>query len=165
MGRPILSNIPYNLDEVALASLVPNLKNPNQDALLTSQTLHKGVDFSIRNATNFHGNLASTDAKWLGLHLSRLILLLGQHAPDDSFHLGASEGRVYELKQPKARFRNLCGDLESRVRKWMQESIEDNQDSYLIFGSIPSWMVIKQSEKCSPEETFDIRINDLAEWL
>ena len=101
MGRPILSNIPYDLDEIALASLVSNLENPNQDALLTSQTLDEGVDFSIWNATNFHGNLALTDAKWLGLHLSRLISLLGQYSRDDSFYLGASEGRVYELKQPR----------------------------------------------------------------
>ena len=52
----------------------------------------------------------------------------------------------------------------------MQESIEDNQDSYLIFGlhtfldgKASKTLVIQQSEKCSPEETFDIRINDLAE--
>lgn len=130
-SRLILSNVPYTLEDVQLASLVPDILNPHQDAL-HPQALVAGSDFSWRNQQDVHVWLANTQESLLASHLTRLISLSYSRDVKKSLRLSSCEGRIYELKQPKSLFRRFCS--QDNVKTWLQEGVEGGADSYFITG-------------------------------
>lgn len=130
-SRLIMSNVPYTLQDIQLASLVPNILNPHQDAL-HPPALVAGSDFSWRNQQDVHIWLANTEESLLATQLTRLISLSYSQGMNKTLRLSSCEGRIYELKQPKSLFRRLCS--QDNVKTWLQDGIEDGADSYFIIG-------------------------------
>jgi hypothetical protein len=127
----ILTNVPFLLEDVQLASLVPDIRNPHQDALSALEVI-KGVDFSVRDQRNLKVLLNSAESSFFRTHLTKLASLYHKGSENGRLELSTTEGRVYELKQPKSLFKKLCS--MQTVRTWLQEGIEDGQETYFIVG-------------------------------
>lgn len=129
--KPVFTTIPYTLDDVQLASLVPNIRNPNQDAL-SLRSLVTGADVSVRVQKNFQARLKNGTNSMFRARLSRLLSLLHDKEDVSATQISALEGRMYELKQPKALFKEIC--TRKQVQEWLQEGLEDGQDTYFVVG-------------------------------
>jgi hypothetical protein len=125
----IFSPAPFSLSDVPIASLVSDLRYPNQDAL-SVLTPEEPNDLSVRPQKDFKTLLESDATFSFHAHVTRLLRLSRGKSSRGTLDLSAKEGKIYELKSPKAIFRKLCGD--PKVRTWLQEGIEDKQDTYFV---------------------------------
>jgi hypothetical protein len=125
----IFSPIPFSLSDVPIDSLVSDLRYPNQHAL-SVLTPEEPNDLSVRPQKDFKDLLESDTKFSFHAHVTRLLQLSRGKSSCGTLDLSAKEGKIYELKSLKAIFRKLCGDR--KVRTWLQEGIEDKQDTYFV---------------------------------
>ena len=128
----VLTNIPYTIDDIKLASLVPSIENPHQDALAAPRRLREGEDFGCRSQQDFKLLLNFNEKFFHRFQMTRLSSFFGGRRHDDNVQLWCREGRVYELKQPKDLFVELC--KYDAVRKWLLQTIDGGDDVYFVVG-------------------------------
>ncbi|GFF40866.1 hypothetical protein IFM51744_08936 [Aspergillus udagawae] len=130
-SRLVLNDHFFSPEDIQLASLIPNIKDPELDALETPTPLMP-TDYTVRVVRDYSSFLRCHSNARVQVFLSRIAQLsIGRKAPSD-FFLSARFGRVYTLRKPKALFNTLC--KEQKVREWLQEQIEDGSDVYLVIG-------------------------------
>src|SRR6266536_4224665 len=127
----ILTDVPFTLEDVRLGSLIPNIRNPHQDALAPTTAI-EGKDYTVRTQKNFKTLLSSEHELSFSAYFTKLLSV--DHASTSKAHLELSskEGIIYEMNQPKKWFRELCKLKE--VQDWLQEGIDDGQDTFMIIG-------------------------------
>jgi hypothetical protein len=126
----ILTNVPLNFDDVKLGSLVPNPKYPHQDACVGKAVTP--VDYSARKRKTVSTRLDSTHDRTLSGYVTTLFSTCHSASGESHFELSAPEGIVYELRNPKTWFRELCTLPD--VRTWLEATIDEGEDTYLVIG-------------------------------
>lgn len=127
-----LTSLPYNLDDISLGSLIPDVRQPHQDALCIKELSPGPLGVSIRVEHNIQCDLQMSDSSWFEAQLSRLINLSRERSQDDAVTISALNGRIFELRNPKALFSKLCERQD--VKEWFQEGIEAGEGSYMVVG-------------------------------
>jgi len=134
--RPIylLTNVPYNLEDIPLGGLLSDLRYPNQDVLNIANVGGAGApaDVAVRTESNIQHGLQTSERSWFDAQISRLIATSYQRSSNDDVRISSHDGRIYELKQPKALFKRLCQNSE--VKEWLQDDIKNRSKSYMIVG-------------------------------
>lgn len=128
----ILSDIPYNLSDIPLGSLVPRKSQPNQDAYIPLQDLKRPNDFNWRNHENFalaidERRQDDWNAWFTQFFNTRLVLAAEAHE-----RLWAKEGRIYELRQPLGLFNSICD--EQSARQWLEQRYYSGESVYMVVG-------------------------------
>ncbi|KAH6983624.1 hypothetical protein BKA56DRAFT_482926 [Ilyonectria sp. MPI-CAGE-AT-0026] len=127
----ILTSTPPSIDEVRLGSLVPDIRNPEQDALTPVQ-VEEFKDFQTKVDKNFAGHISAGSDSFLCATLSRLFsVALGANS-NESFKVSAQEARMYTLSQPRTLFRRICES--PKAKEWLEEGYLDKQDTFLVVG-------------------------------
>jgi hypothetical protein len=127
----ILTNLALSLGTVTLGSLVPNIHLPHKDAFFVDNLVQTG-DLQIHQQKAFKGLMNSSQSSSLQARISKLFSASAHSASPTSNELATREGRIYELKNPKAKFKQLC-TLQS-ARDWIEDGIRENEKSYFIIG-------------------------------
>jgi hypothetical protein len=127
----VFNSLGLSRNAVQLASLVPNFRYPQQDAL-TAITVMEDTDFHVHSQQNFTGLLQTSKGSLFRTNLTRLISASYDATEHSSILLSAYEGKVYELKSPTSLFEQLCTLPE--VRKWLQNRFRRNRKCYFIVG-------------------------------
>ncbi|KAE8451674.1 hypothetical protein EG329_003131 [Mollisiaceae sp. DMI_Dod_QoI] len=123
---PLRSSIP-------LGSLVPNIRQPSQDALTGPLPMKEGLDFLVHEQNSLGRLLHDAKDSSFKLRLTRLLSASHSNADITSSWLAACKARLYQLTQPKDLFRRLTA-LEP-VREWLQTEIEDGTTAfYFVTG-------------------------------
>ncbi|QKX59522.1 uncharacterized protein TRUGW13939_06656 [Talaromyces rugulosus] len=124
----------YERDEIQLASLVPNIKYPNQDALVaTSVKREEDVSICVDQALNEYFPVKPTPTDTSIVHLLSRVFALPDSQPAAShWRVQATESRTYMLRQPRTIFKQICA--HSDVREWLEESFMESQPAYFIVG-------------------------------
>lgn len=132
MGSHIIFvTAPFEITDIPLGTLVPDIRYPNQDTL----SIHKALPaekFSKRPQKNLKGDLDSEHQKSLKAQLTKLLTLSAAKRNSENLRLQAEKGWIYELRQPKELFHELCATEELKV--WLREGLEAQQESYFVVG-------------------------------
>lgn len=127
----ILGHAFFSQEDVQLASLIPNIKDIELDALETVLPLESS-DYTVRKVED---NLAilrgQTDDK-VQAFLTHLIKWTSHRSSRAGLNLAAQAGRIYTLRKPTEWFQRLCEN--DQVRKWLQEQIEDGCKVHFVVG-------------------------------
>lgn len=131
--QTILGHSFFSPKDVHLASLVPNIKDIDLDALESVIPL-QDADFTIKEIDDFTSVFGSQIDNNFQALLSRIVSWTIKRTDEAKVTLTARKGRVYTLRKPSSWFRSLCE--EPQVRTWLQEQIEDgNHDGvYFVVG-------------------------------
>ena len=130
-GGLIFTKVPYNLTDIPLASLVPNIKAPHQDALRGKMAIKKS-DYSKRRQDGIRGFLDSCQSSLIKAQLTRLMQVVFGKGSSDELFVQANVGFVYELHDPKIVFGKLCQDID--VQEWLTDGYASSGQSYLVTG-------------------------------
>jgi hypothetical protein len=129
----ILTNRLYSKDDISLASLIPDRRYANQDALI-GIAVKEGLDFSVsvdKGFSEFVRMQANTDSIFRKT-ISRLFLTPSAKVVGSDMQVLAEESRVYMLRQPKAVFQQLCS--HETVKQWLQEYYSNNGYVHFVVG-------------------------------
>jgi hypothetical protein len=127
----LFCSVPYNLSDLSLGSFIADPRYPTQDALSVI-TAKIDVDYLVRAQQDFDGLLDSISTSSFRAQITRLLNLSRSKTTTSSLHLKAKAGSLYELKSPKTFFKLACA--EAKARKWLQEGLEQAEDSYFVVG-------------------------------
>jgi hypothetical protein len=130
-SRFVLNDQFFSPEDIQLASLIPNIRDPELDAL-ESPTPLTPKDYTIRVVRDYSTFLQRHTDTRVQLFLSRIAQLFVGRSRRSDIGLSARLGRIYTLRKPGAMFDMLCKDTD--VREWLQERIEDRSDVYLVIG-------------------------------
>jgi len=130
-SHTIFTTAPFHLNDVPLGSLIPDIRYPNQDALIMNRVL-EDEEFSKREQIKFHGTLDGDKQRKFSLQLTKLLRHSASKSRSQTLSLNAEKGWIYELKQPKALFKERCSN--DSVRTWLREGLEEQQESYFVVG-------------------------------
>ncbi|PGH26500.1 hypothetical protein AJ80_01814 [Polytolypa hystricis UAMH7299] len=118
-------------EDVQLACLVPNIKEPELDAFESPVPL-RPTDFTVNTIEDYHAFLQSrTDSRARAM-LTRLARLTSETINSTDVQVAAQSARIYTLRKPAQLFGTLC--KESNVREWLKEQVEDDMDVYFVIG-------------------------------
>lgn len=120
------------LDDILLASFIPSLENPHQDALAPPTTPKEGKDYKIRGLANFKNKISNNSHATLRSQLSKLFTLSHEGSQGKQFDISSTSVQAYELTQPKLFFFELC--KHQKVRDWIQGATEDGDNIFFITG-------------------------------
>jgi len=144
------NNLALPADSVILGSLIPNIRNPHQDAQTDSVTLgslisnirnphqdaqandRQEYEIVTRSASDFAGKASDSKDSLFVFKLAKWASARRSDLSKDRLGLAANTTKVYELKNPNDVFNSLC-ELKG-VRTWLQRRVEKSQNSYFIVG-------------------------------
>ena len=127
----ILTNIALSLNSVTVGSLVPDIHLPHKDAFRVVDLVQE-EDLHIHHQDASKGLMNYSKSSSLQARLSKLFSASAHSALPSSSELSTREGKIYELKNPKAMFKKLCADQSAR--DWLEDGIRENEKSYFIIG-------------------------------
>jgi len=141
MSKYFLPGVAPLRESLPLASIVPNVQQPDQDAFPSPQheagkdypLLKEREDYWVQSQLSL-GNLLeeSSDTDFKAQVTKLLSSSLTKSATDTQW-LSACEVRKYQLRNPKSLFKDLI--KRDGMRKWLQNEIEDGTDEvYFIVG-------------------------------
>ncbi|KAL4783421.1 hypothetical protein BJX76DRAFT_348573 [Aspergillus varians] len=116
----------------AMVGLIPNIEDIELDSLESVLPL-QSMDFTTKDVNDFTGFFEGrANSKFQAL-LAQIASWTSKRTKEANISLTAHKGRIYTLKRPTVWFRRLCE--EAQVRTWLQEQIEDGNDSvYFVVG-------------------------------
>ncbi|KAJ0414051.1 hypothetical protein BJY00DRAFT_295832 [Aspergillus carlsbadensis] len=124
--QTILGRSFFSQEDVQLASLIPNIKDIDLDSLESVLPLQSD-DFTIKDVDDFTGFFGGSGESYFQAFLAQLASWTMKQTKQADINLTAHKGRIYTLRKPGLWFRRLCE--EAQVRTWLQEQIEDGNDS------------------------------------
>jgi hypothetical protein len=126
----ILTKSPSEIDDIPLASLVPDRSSPTTDLKIPYRV--KEEEFSKNLDKNFDGTIRSTSENWFQLSISRWLSAILKAERSSTFHVSAEKGFIYMLRQPKAVFKQAVASDD--VKEWLEEGYLDKQDTWFVIG-------------------------------
>ncbi|KAF3152659.1 hypothetical protein TWF569_002962 [Orbilia oligospora] len=124
----------YAKEDISLASLIPDRRYPNQDALAEIQ-LEEWKDYSMSIDRNFSDFVKSNAKSNSGFKraLSKIFLSPTVKEVGGDVQILAEESRVYMMRQPREIFKQLSG--RQSVRDWLTDYyMNSDEDIYFIVG-------------------------------
>lgn len=119
-------------EDIQLASLIPDIKDIDLDSLESVLPLESD-DYTVRDVDDFTGLFNGHSDNTFQGFLAQIASWTTQRTKDANTALTAHRGRIYTLRKPNLWFRRLCEKEEVRV--WLQEQIEDGNDTaYFVVG-------------------------------
>jgi hypothetical protein len=127
----IFTRTPYAKEDIPLAGLVPDKRYPHQDVLSVIQ-VKEGQDCSVRVDKAFSQRILVESKSSFKTIITRLFSASVDIETSDTFQVSSAEGRIYELRQPKALFGQLCNREE--VQRWLEDNYIGGDEIYFIIG-------------------------------
>lgn len=119
-------------EALQLGSLVPNIRQPDQDAFSCLE-VEEGRDFLVYQQQNLGKLMDATKNSSFKTKVTQLLAAAFEKTEKDSRWLAPCQVRHYQLSKPKELFKQLC-KLE-QAREWLQSEIEDGARAvYFIVG-------------------------------
>ncbi|KAI1434926.1 hypothetical protein GGR50DRAFT_694581 [Xylaria sp. CBS 124048] len=117
----IFTNSPYKLCQISLASFVPNIHQPHQDAERSYQVQES--DYDAQDDEGFDLLLNSSSESHLKAAASKLVSVFGSKGKGNRLQVQATKGRIYSLKQPHALFGRIISGDKGIVdtQKWLED--------------------------------------------
>jgi hypothetical protein len=109
--KAVIIRFPFNVSDIPLASLVPEIANPHQNALQLNRRLNES-DLSVREVDNYQGQLFDSKHTFLRAKLTQFVSLFTSSWQADGLDLVSPKGKIYQLKQPNSVFQELCAQLQ-----------------------------------------------------
>jgi hypothetical protein len=135
-GKYFLPGIAPLIADLPLASFVPNLQQPDQDAFSpesVGRIPQQGKDYTVRIGTNLGRFMSSAKSTVFKAEASKLLFASFEKKISDTHWLEACKVRCYTLKNPKQLFNELVKKEETR--EWLQSEIEyGTSEVYFIVG-------------------------------
>ncbi|KAL1614546.1 hypothetical protein SLS56_012069 [Neofusicoccum ribis] len=131
--RAVFTTIPYNVADIHLASLVPNIANPHQDAITLNRGLKK-PEISKRSVRDFSAYLSNQSNASFRNQITKLFSLAHEDNHVDGLKLEAVSGYVYELKSPIALFAELCTSMDEAERVRLENTKRGGLSEYFVVG-------------------------------
>jgi hypothetical protein len=92
----------------------------------------KPADYSARKRNTVNTRFDSRHELSLSGYVTNLFSARHNASGESHLELSAPEGVVYELRYPKAWFRELCS--LPAVRTWLEETIDEGENAFLVIG-------------------------------
>lgn len=127
----ILGHCFISEDDVKLASLIPNIQDPELDSLESVIPLSR-EDYTVKKAKDGLTVFQNEKDRDFRAFLSQVLNWTSKRSQSVEISLAAPSGCVYTLRQPAAWFGKLCEDVN--VRKWLQRQIEEGKDVHFVIG-------------------------------
>jgi hypothetical protein len=105
--KAVLTTFPFNVPDISLASLVPKIASPHQNALQLDRTLDLS-EISDRRVNNFSDEIIDLKDSGFLTKLTDFVSFSSSSSQATGLKLDSLQGRVYQLKQPSALFQELC---------------------------------------------------------
>lgn len=130
--QTVLGLSSFAREDIQLASLIPDIKDIDLDSLESVLPLQSD-DFTVRDVHDFTSFFNGHSDSTFQAFLAQIARWTTQRATDANTTLTAHKGHIYTLRKPNLWFRRLCETEE--VREWLQEQIEDGNDTaYFVIG-------------------------------
>lgn len=123
--------MPFRVEHVKIGSLVSNKDKPHQDACQV-KTAVLDVDVIKEQGKDVSSALDSVSGGHLSVWLTKFLSLHTNSSKATRQKLNSSELGVYQLKNPKQWFKEIC--KEKAAKEYIEETAMDNEDVYLIVG-------------------------------
>ncbi|KXJ84808.1 hypothetical protein Micbo1qcDRAFT_181345 [Microdochium bolleyi] len=94
----ILTSSPFVLNQIALASFVPNIRQPHQDGKRPYTV--KASDYSVQPDVAFDGLINTGSRSFLNVFATRFASFSFQQDKSSMLHVTAQKGRIYSLNSP-----------------------------------------------------------------
>lgn len=129
----ILANSPYLLSQVTLASFVPDVSQPHQDAKRPCKVSES--EYSIQPDEDLQSLVTTKSGSLLEIIATKFAGLLIRREKGNDFRIEAEEGRIYSLDSPADLFSAIIGSEEhgDKVKRWLEE--------WKINGLVPRFVV------------------------
>lgn len=107
----ILTSSPFVLSQVALASFVPNIQQPHQDAK-RPYTI-KNSDYSVQPDDAFDGLISTESKRFLQILATRFAAFSLRHDRSSMLQVKAQRGNIYSLDNPNNLFEEIVFGQET----------------------------------------------------
>jgi len=124
----VFTPIPFNLTDIPLATIVPNILTPTEDTL--SVITPSPEEIRIRDQGKFNGALESDIATSFFGQITKLFGFSRHNSENHSMTVHSNEGKEYELKSPKTIFRKLCDKEE--VLDFLRDGVKNEEPSWFV---------------------------------
>lgn len=115
-----------------LGSLIPSINRPNQDTYGPVRRLREGVDYKWRDEKNPEFKLEEEGKGSIKADLTKILRVWGEKSNSQSTALTATEGRIYELVNPKKLFNSLI--VGKPCRDWLNQAHDEGEDPHFLVG-------------------------------
>ncbi|KAJ9271591.1 hypothetical protein DTO212C5_2383 [Paecilomyces variotii] len=129
--RLALGHCFFSHDDVELASLIPNIRDPELDAMENPYPLQRS-DYTVKRVHDYSALLRTQRTRKGEAVLSKVVKFTSKKTRLSNMHLEARTGYIYTLRKPSVWFRRLCED--KIIRHWLQEQIEDGNVVHFVVG-------------------------------
>ncbi|QKX64819.1 uncharacterized protein TRUGW13939_11995 [Talaromyces rugulosus] len=116
----ILTSSPFVPSQIALASFVPNIRHPHQDAKKPYAVT--AVDYTSQPDDDFDGLINTGSKSFLSIFATRLAGLSLQSDQSSMLHVTAKKGNIYSLNSPNSLFEDIVSghDQGEDMQKWFE---------------------------------------------
>jgi hypothetical protein len=116
----ILTNSPFVLSQIALASFVPNTSQPHQDAKKPYKV--EDSDYSIQPDENFNILISSSSETVVKVLATKFASFFLKHDQDNTLRVTAEQGNVYSLNNPSDLFKKIVFGEEAgeSMQIWLE---------------------------------------------
>lgn len=129
--RLALGHCFFSHDDVELASLIPNIKDPELDSMENPYPLQRS-DITVKRVYDYSAFLRTHKTRKGEAFFTKVAKWSSKNSRLSSMHLKAQEGHIYTLRKPSLWFRRLCED--KIIRQWLQDQIEDGNVVHFVVG-------------------------------
>ncbi|KAK4076850.1 hypothetical protein Purlil1_12558 [Purpureocillium lilacinum] len=116
----ILTSSPFVLNQIALASFIPNIRQPHQDG--KKPYTIKPSDYSVQPDDAFDGLINTGSKSFLNIFATRFASFSLQHDKSSMLHVTAQKGRIYSLDNPSSLFQEIVFGPETGgdMQEWLE---------------------------------------------
>ncbi|KAL4756988.1 uncharacterized protein BDW70DRAFT_163957 [Aspergillus foveolatus] len=130
----ILTSSPLLLSQVTLASFIPDVSQPHQDAKRPYTV--SSSDYSVQPDENFDGLVNTSSKSLLDFLLSKFAGIFGGLEKGDSFKVTAGKGNIYSLNSPRDMFASIIASEKhgDQIKLWLEECKLNKQSPRFVVG-------------------------------
>jgi hypothetical protein len=116
----ILTSSPFIRDQIALASFVPNVRQPHQDAKRPYAV--KSSDYTIQPDDDFEGLINAGSKSFFNIFATKLAVFSLRREEGSELHVVAKKGNIYSLNSPNSLFEEIAFGKETGegMQKWFE---------------------------------------------
>lgn len=123
--KAVFTAFPFNVSDIALASLVPKIASPHQNALQLDRTLDSS-EISDRPVNNFSDEILDLEDSGFLTRLTKFVSFSSSSSQATGLKLESAQGRIYQLKQPSALFQELCAQTRQGDKAGVAQEVTEH---------------------------------------
>lgn len=136
----ILTSSPYTLSQITLASFVPNIKQPHQDA--KRPYVPKESDYTVQSDSLFEGSIDTSSKSFLEILATKFASFSASREKTDVLRILSESGRIYSLNNPDEVFESVLfgsgSDSEKgaggEMQRWLERCRVKRQSPGFVTG-------------------------------